>query len=134
MPTAAGARPHWSPPVSYMLVIMEPPGQRQARTPAQAREAWDRMTGFAADLKESGVLTMAESLRIDGQAVRVQQREGRPRIVDGPFAEAKEIVGGIFLLTCKTRDEALAIAARCPAAEWATVEVRAIGACFEDSL
>jgi hypothetical protein len=120
--------------MSYMLVIMEPAGQRQARTPAQARDAWDRMTGFAADLKESGALTMAESLRIDGQSARVQQREGRPRIVDGPFAEAKEIVGGIFLLTCKTRDEALAIAARCPAAEWATVEVRAVGACFEDSL
>lgn len=120
--------------MSYMLVIMEPPGQRQARTPAQAREAWDRMTGFAADLKESGQLTMAESLRIDGQAARVQRHEGRARIVDGPFAEAKEIVGGIFLLTCKTREEALAIAARCPAAEWATVEVRAIGACFEDSL
>lgn len=118
----------------YMLVIIEPPGQRQSRTPAQAREAWDRMTGFAADLQESGTLAMAESLRIDGQMARVQRRDGRARIVDGPFAEAKEIIGGIFLLTCPTREEALAIAARCPAAEWATVEVRAIGACFEDSL
>jgi hypothetical protein len=121
-------------PMSYMLVITEPPGQRQARTPAQAREAWDRMTSFAADLKESGLLTLAESLRMDDQAARVQLRDGRARILDGPFAEAKEIVGGIFMLTCQTRDEALAIAARCPAAEWATVEVRKIGACFEDSL
>lgn len=51
-------------------------------------------------------------------------------MVDGPFAEAKEMVGGIFLLDCKTREEALAIAAQCPAAEWATIEVRALGPCF----
>jgi hypothetical protein len=50
--------------------------------------------------------------------------------MDGPFAEAKEMVGGFFLLDCATREEAVAIAGRCPAAEWATVEVRETGPCY----
>jgi hypothetical protein len=58
----------------------------------------------------------------------VQDRQAT--IVDGPFAEAREMVGGFFLLSCETRAQALAIAQQCPAAEWATVEVRELGPCF----
>ena len=54
-------------------------------------------------------------------------------MVDGPFAEAKEMVGGFFLLDCDSMAEAVAIAHECPAAEWATVEVRALGPCYDDS-
>ncbi|MNT98770.1 YCII-related domain protein [compost metagenome] len=50
--------------------------------------------------------------------------------MDGPYAEAKEMIGGFFLLTCDSREEALALAAECPAAQWATVEVRELGPCF----
>ena len=53
--------------------------------------------------------------------------------MDGPFAEAKEMVGGFFLIDCKTRAEAVAIAQACPAAEWCTVEVRGVGPCYEDT-
>ena len=72
------------------------------------------------------MLRAAESLKSDDEGVRVRVRDGRRTLVDGPFAEAKEMVGGFFLVDCKTREEALAIAARCPAAEWATVEVRSL--------
>jgi hypothetical protein len=41
------------------------------------------------------------------------------------------MIGGIFLLTCKTREQAIAIAGECPAAKWATIEVRELGPCFE---
>jgi hypothetical protein len=51
-------------------------------------------------------------------------------VIDGPFAEAKEMVGGFFLVDCETREEAVAIAAQCPAAQWCTVEVRALGPCY----
>ena len=51
-------------------------------------------------------------------------------VIDGPFAEAKQIVGGFLLLTSDSKDEALAIASECPAAEWATVEVRKVGPCY----
>ncbi|MES1162429.1 MAG: YciI family protein, partial [Rhizobacter sp.] len=63
-------------------------------------------------------------------AARVQVREGRQRLVDGPFTEAKEMIGGFFLIDVATRDEAVAIATACPAAAWATVEVREVGPCW----
>jgi hypothetical protein len=60
----------------------------------------------------------------------VKVRAGKAQLTDGPFAEAKEMVGGFFLLNCATREEAVAIAQRCPAAEWATVEVRETAPCY----
>ena len=112
----------------YMLLIIERPGQRQDRTEDEGRSLYDRMLGFAGDLKQREVLIAAQSLKTD--ASRLQVRDGRRALVDGPFAEAKEMVGGYFLLDCATREEAIAIAAECPAAQWATVEVREFGPCF----
>lgn len=114
----------------FLLLIHEPVGQRQQRTPAEGEAVYDRMVRFAADLQERGVLRAVESLGSQDNAVRVKVSGGRAEVVDGPFAEAKEMVGGFFLLDCATREEAVAIAAQCPAAEWATVEVRAVGPCF----
>ena len=57
-------------------------------------------------------------------------RSGKARVIDGPFAEAKEMVGGFFLVDVPTREDAVAIARECPAAEWATVEVRETGPCY----
>ena len=62
--------------------------------------------------------------------MRVKVRDGKPMLIDGPFAESKEMVGGYFILDCATRDEAVAIASEVPAAEWATIEVREFGPCF----
>jgi hypothetical protein len=114
----------------YMLLILEPHGQRAARTEAEGREAYDRMLRYADELKAKGVLTAAQSLRTDTEGVRVKVRDGKRTLVDGPFAEAKEMIGGYFLVTCANRDEAVALASRIPAAEWATVEVREFGPCF----
>ena len=114
-----------------MLLIMEPHGQRRARSEADGRALYDRMLAFGADLKARGLLTLGQSLLSDDKGVRVQMRGGKRALLDGPFAESKEMVGGFFLLECDTREEAVAIAAECPAAQWATVEVREFGPCFE---
>jgi len=116
--------------MSYMLLILEPPGQRAERTEAEGHAVYDRMLGFAAELKARGVLKAAESLRTDTDGVRIRTGPGRSQTLDGPFTEAKEMIGGFFLLDCATREEAIAIARQCPAAEWATVEVRSLGPCF----
>lgn len=116
--------------MSYMLLIVEPAGQRAARTEAEGRNLYDRMLEFSADLKSRGLLKISQSLRSDADGVRVQVRGGKKSLVDGPFTETKEMVGGFFLLDCETREQALEIAAACPAAEWATVEVRELGPCF----
>ena len=115
--------------MAYLLMIVEPRGQREARTAAEGQAAHDAMTRFAGDLAERGVLRAAESLRPDKHGVRVQIRDGDTRLHDGPFTEAREMVGGFFLLECETREDALAIAAQCPAARWASVEVREVAPC-----
>jgi hypothetical protein len=119
--------------MSYMLLIVEPVGQRRERGEAQGHAVYQQMVDFAADLKRRGKLRAVESLQSQDGAARVQRRSGGgSQVIDGPFAEAKEMVGGFFLLdNVSTRDEALALAAECPAAEWATIEVRALGPCYQ---
>lgn len=117
--------------MSYMLLIVEPVGQRRERGETAGREAYARMQAFGAELAGRGLLLDANSLASTADSTRLQQRAGRRTLLDGPFAEAKEFVGGYFLLDCATRAEALEIAARCPAAEWATVEVRRVAPCWE---
>ena len=117
--------------MAYMLLIVEPPGQRLTRTESEGRALYDGMLRFSADLKSRGLLAMSQSLKTDSNGARVKVRGDARSVVDGPFAEAKEMIGGFFLLTCETREQAIAIAGDCPAAKWATVEVRELGPCFE---
>ncbi len=117
--------------MAYMLLIVEPAGQRTARTEPEGRALYERMLQFSADLKSRGLLKLSQSLKTDAVGARVRRHGDKPSVVDGPFAEAKEMIGGFFLLDCDTRAEAIAIARECPAAEWATVEVRELGPCFE---
>jgi hypothetical protein len=116
--------------MTWMLLIVEPVGQRVERGEAAGRAVYQRMLDYADDLKRDGVLLAFSSLAGDAAAARLQRRDGRAAVLDGPFAEAKEMVGGFFLLDVATREQALAAAARCPAAEWATVEVRETGPCW----
>jgi hypothetical protein len=116
--------------MNYLLLIIEPPGQRAERTLEQGQAAYAEMVAYAESLKAEGRLLGVNSLLGDEQGARVQVREGRQRAVDGPFAEAKEMIGGYFLVDCADLAEAKAVAARCPAAAWATVEVRPVGPCF----
>jgi len=109
--------------MSYMLLIMEQAERRRQRAPGQGVAERDAMLKFQQDLKARGVHLGSESLRSLADGTRV----GKP--VDGPFAEAKEIIGGFFHLDVATREEALAIARECPASDFASVEVREVGPC-----
>lgn len=116
---------------AYMLLIVEDPAQRATRSDAEGRAVYGQMVDYAAQLKQRGVLKAVESLTSpDAGAARVQVRAGQARLVDGPFAEAKEMVGGFFLVDAADKAEAVMLARECPAARWATVEVRAVGPCF----
>ena len=116
--------------MAYALLIMEPAGQRQERTEAEGRDLYDRMVRFSSDLESRGLLTLSQSLASDRSGVRVRKQGNQTSMIDGPFAEAKEMIGCFLLLTCETRDQAIALAQECPAAQWATVEVRELGPCF----
>lgn len=116
----------------YMLLIHEPVGQRLTRSQAEGEAVYERMLHFAGELQSRGVLRGVESLTSQDDAVRIRVGNGRAQVIDGPFAEAKEMVGGFFLIDVPTREEAVAIARECPAAEWATVEVRTTGPCYPE--
>jgi hypothetical protein len=114
-----------------MLLILEKPADRAARNEAEGRALYDKMLRFSANLKARGLLTLSQALKSDASGTRVTRQGDAFTVRDGPFTEAREIVGGFFLLTCQTREEAVEIARACPAAHWATVEVRELGPCFE---
>ena len=114
----------------YMLLVMEPAGQREARPVPDGHVLYDRMVAFGEGLKARGIVKAYDSLGSTAKGFRVEMRNGKRSLVDGPFAEAKEIVGGFFLLDC-SREDAITYASQCPAAEYATIEVREVGPCWE---
>lgn len=116
--------------MSHLLLIVEPVGQRAERGLEGGQAAYQAMLDWAGELQRRGLLLGVNSLADTDRGARVQVRGGRATVIDGPFAEAKEMVGGYFLIDVATREEALAVAATCPAAQWATVEVRETGPCF----
>ena len=116
--------------MAYMLLVVEKVGGRTLRSESEGRTRYERMVSFSEDLKRRGLLTMSQSLKTDAVAARVTTRGEKPTVHDGPFAEAKEMIGGILLLTCDAREQAIEIARECPAADWATIEVRELGPCF----
>ena len=118
----------------FMLLIVEPPGQRATRSRAEGEAAYAAMREFGEQLSQRGQLVAVESLASHSTAARVQRSGGKVNVVDGPFAEAKEMIGGFFMIDVPSREEALAIAAQCPAAQWCPVEVRALAPCFDDSV
>ena len=115
--------------MSYLMLIMERADRRNARASGQAEMEWERMVAYAGSLAERGVLEAAQSLQSVARGTRIEKRNGKVNVIDGPFAEAKEIVGGFYLLKNVDREEAIAIAENCPAAEWCSIELRETGPC-----
>ena len=116
--------------MAYLLLILEERDDRNLRSQEEGQAAYDSMSRWRDDLRRRGVLQTAEALRPDRDGVRLTRRHGKRSVVDGPFVESKEMVGGFFLLDGITREQAIAIADECPAAEYATVEVRELAPCY----
>jgi hypothetical protein len=89
-------------------------------------EAVAAMTKYNEELGQAGVLLALDGLHPQSEGARVSFAEGRAKVTDGPFAEAKEVVGGYWLISVKDRDEAVAWASRCPADPGNVIEVRRV--------
>ena len=90
------------------------PTQRQARTDLEGRAAYDSMVRFGANLKARGLLRATESLASHATAARVRTNGGELRVLDGPFAEAKELIAGFTTIQVRSREEALQWSRRFP--------------------
>lgn len=86
----------------------------------------DAMMKYNESLQKAGVLLALDGLHPPSMGARVSFRGGKPKVTDGPFAEAKEVVGGYWLIQVKSKAEAIAWASRCPASENEVVEVRQV--------
>ena len=87
---------------------------------------YDRYMAFSREASEAGVLAGGDELSATTEATTVRVRDGQVAVTDGPYAEAKEALGGYFVLNCNSLDEAVDWAARIPAAEHGAVEVRPV--------
>jgi hypothetical protein len=104
--------------MQYVLFIM---AERNAKA---APDEMQRMGKFAGELVQAGKLKGGAPLTPEVQGARIRKRGGKLVVTDGPFAETKEVIGGFFVLEADSREEALEIAKRCPAAESSIVELR----------
>ena len=84
------------------------------------------MMKFNESLQRAGVLLALDGLHPPSMGARVSFRGGKPKVADGPFAEAKEVVGGYWLIQVRSREEAIEWASRCPASNDEVIEVRQV--------
>jgi hypothetical protein len=113
--------------VQYAILALEAPADYAARTDALEAEAyWASWASYVTALRESGIMTAGAGLQPPETATTIRTRGGTVEVQDGPFADVKEQLGGIFLIEVADLDEAMAWAARCPAAENGSVEVRPV--------
>src|SRR5262245_29025180 len=109
--------------MKYMLLIY---AGENAVNESEREQCYKDSTQLAHNLAAAGKFVSANPLQPVETATTVRLREGKRYVTDGPFAETREHLGGYFLIDAKDLDEAIAIAARIPAARWGTVEVRPI--------
>jgi hypothetical protein len=87
----------------------------------------EAMRVYNEELQKAGVLLALDGLHPPSMGgARVSFSGGKPRVTDGPFAEAKEVLGGYWMIQVKSREEAIEWATRCPASENETIEVRQV--------
>jgi hypothetical protein len=109
------------------MMLMIPKGYEKAEpgtTPDPKAVA--AMMKYNESLKKAGVLLALDGLHPPSMGARIAFPGGKPKVTDGPFAEAKEVIGGYWMIQVKSRAEAIEWASRCPASENETIEVRQV--------
>lgn len=110
--------------MEFMLILSEDPDL--VATEDQRQQAVQRVGEYAMGLIGDGVLKGGAPLHPVAEARKIRTRNGARRVLDGPFAESKEVIAGYFIIEAPDIDAAVAIATRCPNAEFGSVEVREI--------
>ena len=109
------------------MMIMIPRGYESAApgTVPDAK-AVAAMMKYNEALQKAGVLLALDGLHPPSMGARVSFAGGKPRVVDGPFAEAKEVIGGYWIIQVKSKEEAIEWACRCPGGPNEVIEVRQV--------
>ena len=109
------------------MMLMIPRGYEAAAPgTVPSAEAVTAMMRYNEALKAAGVLITLDGLQPPSAGARVSFAGGKPVVTDGPFIEAKEVVGGYWMIQVKSREEAIEWASRCPGSENEIIEVRQV--------
>jgi hypothetical protein len=110
------------------MMLMIPKGYETAPpgdVPTDVK-AVSAMMKYNESLQKAGVLLALDGLHPPSMGARVSFKGGTPRVTDGPFAEAKEVLGGYWMIQVKSKEEAIEWASRCPASDTEVIEVRQV--------
>ncbi|HEX8754206.1 MAG TPA: YciI family protein [Solirubrobacterales bacterium] len=106
------------------MMFMYPGIKEEDWTPSAEDVA--AMGRYNDELRKAGLLLSLDGLHPPGEGARVSFGGGQPTVTDGPFAEAKEVVGGYWLIQARSKEEAVELASRCPANEGDMIEIRRV--------
>jgi hypothetical protein len=109
------------------MMLMIPKGYESA-APGQIppAEAVAKMMKYNESLQKAGVLLALDGLHPPSAGARVSFSGGKPKVTDGPFIEAKEVIGGYWMIQVKSKEEAIEWASRCPASDNEVIEIRQV--------
>jgi hypothetical protein len=110
----------------FMMLVIPKDYQTAAPDAAPDARVVERMTRYNEELAKAGVLLSLDGLKPPSAGVRISFAGGKPKVTDGPFAEAKECVGGYWIIQVKSKEEAVEWAKRAPMPDGETIEVRQI--------
>ena len=112
----------------FMIMVRATDDTEAGRFPPDVDKLMAEMTAFHEEMARAGVLLDGHGLQPSAKGFRIRWDAGKPRVVDGPFAESKELIAGYTLIQVRDREEALAWARRFPnpmgAGRDAEIEVR----------
>ncbi len=112
--------------MQYLLLIYEAESEWNAISEAEKQKIYREYGELSKDLQKNGNYKGGHQLQPVSTATTVRERNGKKSVIDGPFAETKEQLGGFYMVEAKDLDEALAIAARIPSVRTGSIEVRPI--------
>ena len=112
--------------MQYMIVIVENETEWGNAGPADRERTTAAYGKYTQDLQKAGIMLGGEALLPSSKGARVKVRDGKRAVKDGPFSEAKEVIGGFYIIQVKSKEEAIEWASRCPAAQSGEVEVREV--------
>jgi hypothetical protein len=112
--------------MKYLILIYDNPQTRARFMGPDGAELMAEMEVLLKEITDSGELVMTEALADPSQTRTIRVVDGTPAVTDGPYAEAKEHLGGFILVDCETPERAWEIARRFPASRFSPLEVRAI--------
>jgi len=109
------------------MMLMIPKGYEQAKpgTMPDAKKV-SAMMKYNEELQKAGVLLALDGLHPPSSGARVSFSGGKPRVIDGPFPEAKEVIGGYWMIKVNSKQEAIDWATRCPGSDNEVIEIRQV--------